>query len=195
MRRLFLLGALLFILVIAGCSNLESDSETDSQNEGKDMNSQEDTAVVGEVDDLNLQVQKSDEEAGITIEDSPIYRALAEAIDVDPKMGIPNDFSLYPYDIALNEDGSSSIIFLAINRLEDSIKDVSFNLTFGHQNGDYIFKDMEIVLPEEQIGVIEADSSVPFLIDITPEDEAIFETLDMNNVYMELANFKMDAVE
>ncbi|WP_164216035.1 hypothetical protein [Virgibacillus sp. YIM 98842] len=197
MKKLFLLSVLLFSLVVAGCSDSDGDNTTGEQREENidTETSEEESGAAGEVEDLNLQLQKADEEAGVTVENNAVYSALSEAVEADPQMGVPNDFSLYPFDIAEFEDGSTSIIFLAINRLEDGILNVSFDLTFGNQDGEYIFEDVKVYLPEDQFGVIEADSSVPFLLDITPEEEAFFSTLDMDNVHMEMANFEMDIVE
>ena len=198
MKKLLLLTVLLLTLVIAACSDSDADNTTGDQNienTATEEDDQEETEVAGEVEDLNLQLQKADEEAGVTVENNAVYSALAAEVEADPQMGVPNDFSLYPFDIAEFEDGSTSIIFLAINRLEDGIKNVSFNLTFGNQDEEYLFQNLEVALPEEQFGVIETDSSVPFLIDITPEEEAFFATLDMENVHLEMANFELDVVE
>lgn len=198
MKKLLLLTVLLLTLVIAACSDSDEDNTTGDQNienTATEEDDQEETEVAGEVEDLNLQLQKADEEAGVTVENNAVYSALAAEVEADPEMGVPNDFSLYPFDIAEFEDGSTSIIFLAINRLEDGIKNVSFNLTFGNQDEEYLFQNLEVDLSEEQFGVIEAGSSVPFLIDITPEEETFFATLDMENVHLEMADFELDVVE
>src|SRR5690625_1012616 len=137
MKKLLLLTVLLLTLVIAACSDSDEDNTTGDQNienTATEEDDQEETEVAGEVEDLNLQLQKADEEAGVTVENNAVYSALAAEVEADQQMGVPNDFSLYPFDIAEFEDGSTSIIFLAINRLEDGIKNVSFNLTFGNQD-------------------------------------------------------------
>ncbi|GEM_PF-3491720 len=187
---------LFLTLILAACS--DSDQADAKQNEGKNetkTEEQENAEAGGEMEPLKLQIQKGDEEAGVTFENSGIYSALAEAVEAEPQMGLPNDFSLYPFDISENEDGSSSLIFLAINRIQDGIKNVSFNLTMGNQDGEYIFQDVEIYMSEEQFGIIEPDSSVPFLIDITSEEEELYLTLDMENIHWEITNFEMEIVE
>jgi predicted small lipoprotein YifL len=199
MKKLFLFVVLILTLsVAAACSDSGNEDTLETPNEentAAESDEPEETEAAGEVEDLNLQLQKADEEAGVTVENNAVYSALSEAVEADPQIGVPNDFSLYPFDIAEFEDGSTSIIFLAINRLEDGIQNVSFDLTFGNQDGEYIFEDVEVYLPEDQFGVIEADSSVPFLLDITPEEETFFATLDMENVHMEMANFELEVVE
>ena len=128
-------------LILTACSNTNDDNNVlDKQESGKterqEVNENEITLdndnkengeikaeyeiepeADNEVVDLKLQLQKADEEAGVTIENNLIYSSLAEAIGADPKMGVENDFSLYPFDIAYFDDGSMSLVFLAINQL------------------------------------------------------------------------------
>ncbi|WP_106496028.1 hypothetical protein [Lentibacillus sp. Marseille-P4043] len=201
MKKAFLLSAIVLVLFLAACSdpkedkaenNQKQDQKTETQAKEK-TNSNEEAA--DEVDNLVLQLQKQDEEAGVTVESNSIYSILDEAIKADPQMGVPNDFSLYPFDISINPDGSHSIIFLAINRLKDPIKNVSFNMTFGNKNGEYIWEDSETSLPEKQFGVIQPDHAVPYMLDVTPEQEKIFDGLTNDNVYLKVNNFNMDVVE
>lgn len=63
------------------------------------------------MEDLNLQILKADEEAGLTFENSPIYSELQDLVESDPKLGYPNDFTLYPLDIVTYEDGRDAILF------------------------------------------------------------------------------------
>lgn len=198
MKKVLLYSVLFLTLILVACSDSDQADTAGKQNEGKNetkTEEQENAEVGGEMEPLKLQMQKGDEEAGVTLENSGIYSALAEAVEAEPQMGLPNDFSLYPFDISENEDGSSSLIFLAINRIQDGMQNVSFNLTMGNQDGEYIFQDVEIYMPEEQFGIIEPDSSVPFLIDITPEEEELYLTLDMDNIHWEITNFEMETVE
>lgn len=191
MKR-FLLIFLFIFSILTACVDTDVGDKGSKEIENKD---EDEIEAANEVVDLKLQLQKADEEAGVTIENNLIYSSLAEAIGADPKIGVKNDFSLYPYDIAYFEDGSTSIVFLAINRLDKGMKNVSFDLTFGHQNGEYIFENVEVYLSEDQVGVIESNSSVPFVLDITPEDEEIFEVLTKDNVYLKMTNFYFELVE
>ncbi|WP_153463052.1 hypothetical protein [Sediminibacillus terrae] len=206
MKKLIMLFTVtLFVLVMAGCNNAENaaDGETNkgsetseentAQKESEEPVTEEESQSNDEVEELKLQLQKQDEEAGITIEDNEVYSALNEAINAEPNMGIPDDFSLYPFDILMNPDGNNSIVFLAINRLKDPIKNISFDFKFG--NGDsqeYIWESTDVSLPEGQFGTLESNHAMPFMLDITPEQEAIFETLNMDNVDMQVDNYNME---
>ncbi|MBU8564979.1 hypothetical protein [Virgibacillus pantothenticus] len=142
-----------------------------------------------------MELQKQDMDVGMTIENNEIYSVLDEAIKADPKMGVPNDFSLYPFDISVNPDGSRSILFLAINRLKDPIKNITFDMTFGNKEGEYIYENEKLVLTEDEFGILNPDSAIPFMLDVTPEQEQLFNRLTKDNVHLEMANFKMDVEE
>ena len=65
-------------------------------------------------------------------------------------------------------------------------------LTFGEQDGDYIFDGTEVFMAEEQFGVLEPNGVVPVLLEITPEEGEIYEGLTQDNVDLEIDNFDMD---
>lgn len=222
MKKIVWMLLLVGTLLMAGCSlgkdddSAEKDSNTDvvNETENNDTTPEEDEtkeepeeeqteennnavegATAGDMPDLQLQVQKADEEAGITIENNEIYSQLAEVIKADPKAGIPNDFSVYPHDIVYNEDGSSSVLFIGVNRTDRPIRNISFDLTLGDNDGNYIFEGQEVLLDENSVGVLQQDSAVPFLLGITKEDEDIFKTLNESNVDIRLDNAQVDFVE
>lgn len=148
------------------------------------------------IPDLQLQVQKIDEEEGITIENNEIYSQLASVVEADPKAGIPNDFSVYPHDIIEYDDGSLSLLFLAVNRLHAPIKNISFDLTLGNtETGEYIFDQHRVELEETFMGILETDSTVPFMIDIYPEDEDLFIQLTNQTTDLRLENADVDLDE
>lgn len=199
MKKFYILIAAMALLLAAGCS---SDSETETtettteETETQEISSgTEENEEQNEIEDLNFQLLKSDEEAGATFENNLLYSEMANHIEANPKIGLPNDFSMYPFDIALYEGADNSFIFFAINRLPDPIKNISFDLTFGNQDGEYIWEGQEVILDEESTGVIEPNGAVPILLDITPEEEAIYDTLTSENVDMQMDNFNMEVVE
>jgi len=200
MRKfLIVVAAVIGMIVIAGCSGDSEETSTENttnETETQEVNTEaEANEDQNEVEDLNFQVLKSDEEAGVTVENNPFYGSMADFIASNPKIGIPNDFSLFPFDIAMFEGADNSFIFFAINRLPDPIKNISFDLTFGNQNGEYIWDGAEIILSEDETGVIKPNGVVPILLDITPEEEAVYDTLTEDNVDMQIDNFDMEVVE
>lgn len=217
MKRFLLMLMVVLVVALAGCGNLlgkktpppEEEGKTEEQTEVDQEDADEATADVDEEEDvdeedmaqegdkeeLDLQILKVDEEEGITAENNEIYQAVQAEIDADPYMGDADDFSLFPYDVVEFEDESVSVMFLAINRLDKPIRNMSFDLTLGNQDGDYIFENTEIDLPEELIGELDTDSVVPFFADITEEDVDLFYSLDMENLHLDMDNFKIDFVE
>ncbi len=215
MKKLILILSFILVLGLAACGNKTSNDTSDKENEtdeveveesennnsddsnteGKNQYEGEELAEGEEKEDLTLQVLKVDEEDGITIENNEFYQAIQAEIENDPKMGDQDDFSLLPLDVAYFEDDSISLMFLAINRLKDPIKNIAFDLTLGNQDGEYIFENYEIDLTEDYIGVLEKNGAIPFFVDINEEDEEIFSTLTDENVHMEMDNFRIDFVE
>ncbi|MFB1051951.1 hypothetical protein [Paraliobacillus sp. JSM ZJ581] len=200
-----MLALLLVLLVILSGCNFIKDAASEISKRGKEeteetnnqeLEAEKNSGGIGEADvtssddvqDLKLQIQKADKEAGITVENSELYSYLDEVVKADPKGGIPNDFSLFPNDIVANEDGSSSILFIAVNRLRAPIKSIYFDLTLGIKDGGYIFENEPVLLDEEYIGVIEKDSAIPFLIEINQADEALFTELTEENINMQIDN-------
>lgn len=215
MKKLILILSFILVLGLAACGNEtnndvnDTENETDevevaetennnsgeSNTEGKNQYEGEELAEGEEKEDLTLQVLKVDEEDGITIENNEFYQAIQAEIENDPKMGDHDDFSLLPLDVVYFEDDSISLMFLAINRLKDPIRNIAFDFTFGNQDGEYIFENFEVDLTEDYIGTLEKNGAIPFFLDITEEDEELFYTLSDENVHMEMDNFRIDFVE
>ncbi|MFC4388919.1 hypothetical protein ACFOZ1_14040 [Gracilibacillus marinus] len=202
MRKTVISFFLIVTLGLVGCMQQEdepvmNDEETPTEegtiSEGINNSGVGDASR--QIEDLTLQIQKVDQEAGITVENNDLYSQLNEVIKADPKAGLPNDFSVYPHDIVYFDDNSSSVLFIGVNRLDAPIRNISFDLTFGNKSGEYIFDAEPVALTEDFIGILEKDSAVPFLIEITPEEEALFMELTEDNVELRLDNANIDLVE
>ncbi len=145
--------------------------------------------------DLTLQVLNIDKQAGITVDNNEFYQAVSEVIKANPQMGASNDFSLYPYSILENNEGEPAVLCFVINRLEKPIQQIIFDLTLGTKDGEYIFNDVAVDLPEEYMGILERDSVVPILLNIEEKDVDLFYELDDENVLLKMENFTIDFVE
>lgn len=168
------------LMISIGCSN-------DDQSEENMIATSEEAN-----EELTLQMLKVDEEAGLTLADNEFYQAIQATIDAEPHMGETNDFSILPLSTIDFEDDGKALLFLAINRTQNPLKNVAFELTFGHQDGTYILENEEVDLSEDYIGVLEENSAIPFFLDITDEDEEIFKKLTNENTLMEMKRFRRD---
>lgn len=200
--RTILFSILIFTaLFMVGCGGQPDDqSEQTNDNETviEDNVSYEQGGENMEQNDneaLTLQVLKQDEDEGITIENNEIYQVIQETVDEDPYMGDENDLSLYPFDIVEYEDETSSLLFLVINRLDNPIRNLIFTLTFGNNEGDYIFEDHVVDLPEDYLGVLDKNGVVPILVDIEGDHRDLFDSLTQENVYLNLDDVGIDFVE
>ncbi|HZW68780.1 MAG TPA: hypothetical protein VFF20_09265 [Pseudogracilibacillus sp.] len=145
--------------------------------------------------ELSLQVLKTDQDDGLTIENNEIYKTLDEAVAADPLMGKDKDLSLYPYDLLEYEDGSTALILLVINRLEKPIRNLAFKLTFGNDEGEYIFDKLPVDLPEDYLGVLDTEGVVPVFLQLKDEEKDFFATLTEENVYLKLDDVGIDFVD
>lgn len=192
--------ALVLTFILYGCGNDENiikggNEEKESNNQGNADNGVGGDNMTQEAENLTLQVIKVDEEAGITIQNSEFYQALLEVVESDPQMGDQGDISLYPYSVMEMDDGENSALFLVINRLGKPIKNFVFDFTFGSQDGEYIYEQMEVDLPEEFMGVLEDAGVIPILLDIDETDIDLFLSLEQEDIFMELDNVGIDFVE
>lgn len=199
MRNFVLILTIMLVFVLVACND-QSESTVDPA----DDNSNQDESVDNGADEpeaesdkepVSLQVLKVDDAAGITIENNETYQVIQETVDAEPYMGDENDISLYPFDMVESEDGASSLLFLVINRLDDPIRNLIFSLTFGNDEGDYIFEDHVIDLPEEYMGILEDNGVVPVLIDVEGDHEDLFNSLTLDNLYLEIDDVGIDFVE
>lgn len=223
MKKLLLLLILSFAFVLYGCGNntntndhsestdiqneqeengedgnnlneVEANNDEENWNDGEDSEKNNETTSE-EKGDLFLQVLKVDEEDGLTLDNNEFYEALSEVIAEDPQMGDADDFSIYPYSIVDNADGTSSALFLLINRLDKPIKNLVFDFTYGNKNGEYVYEGVMVDLPEEHMGVLEVDGVVPLLLEIDPEDEDLFLSIELEDIVLELDNVGIDFEE
>ena len=178
-------------LVLAGCNESTKGNE---QNEGEEKVANELEQNI-EKETLTLQLLKGDEEAGVTIENNEVYKELNRMITENPDIGLENDFSVYIVDIVDSGTENASLLFLGINRLDEPLKEISFDYTLGHENGEFVWENAEVNLSEADAGIIQPNHAMPFSLGITPEQEAIIDTLDDNNQVVKIENFSFQSAE
>lgn len=176
---------LIIILLVAGCASKDNNRE-------KGAEVKVDKEVEQEA--LSLQLLKADEEAGVTIENSEVYKELNRMITEDADMGLANDFSINIIDIVDSGTENASLLFLAINRLDEPMKNITFDYTLGHDNGEYVWEGVKVNLTEQDTGIIQPNHAVPFSLGITPEQEALIDTLEQDNQVVKMDNFKFESV-
>lgn len=170
----------MFVLVLAGCNETSSNTA----DKGK-----------GEKEDISLQISKDAEEIGTTLENSEVYKELNRIITEDPQLGIENDFSIYIIDIVNSGTEDAALLLLGVNRLNEAIKNSSFDYTLGLDDGSLVWDEVEISLSEEQTGIIKKNHAVPFSAYITLEQEAIIDELTQDNQFMKIENFSFESAK
>lgn len=168
--------------------NLESTGSTEDDDEF--VESSEDNA------DLTLQVTKIDEEAGATIDNNENYQMLNEVILDNPKLGTPNDFSMYTIDFDKEiYRQTMQIYFFGINRLDTPIKNIRFKITLGTTDGEYVWEDMPVTISDDIFGTFKPDHTMPIMLDVTEEELDVFEKITKENQVFEIDDFNFDMDE
>lgn len=192
---------LMSLIIISGCSSendeVEGDLEGQQEEEEEvvaDPETEESANDLETNGKLSLQVLKMDEEAGVTIENSDIYSGLESIIAKDPTIGASDDFTVRTIDIYNTEDGAM-LILLGINRLGTSIKNVSFELTLGNDSGDYVWEEDPVMLSQDKTGVIEHNSAIPILRNLSEEEVELLKTMDESNIEILVENFDFEKEE
>lgn len=192
-------------MILVGCSG---ESEEESPKEDTKNNSGEDTTETVEQDtetdgsegesdmsNLTLQVLKSDEANGLTLENNDLYKELTRVINENPTIGTPNDFSMQTVNSVNKGQENAAYIFLAINRTDVAMKNVAFNFTMGNKDGEMIWENEKIGLSEDTAGVLQPNSAVPVIIPLTAEQETRIGDLTSDNTVLELSNFQYEEAE
>lgn len=194
MNRKLVVLLFALLLLLSACSET-----TGSSNKDKQIRNNEKESVVNneneEKEDLTLQLQKGDEEAGLTIENSEIYQMANDAIKGNPKLGNENAFTMYLVDSLSNDAGEKVLLFLAINRSPESMKNVTFDFTVGNENAGFVWNKLKVTLPEKNIGTIQSNGAVPIIIPISKEKFTTLSELKKEDQEIKLENFKYEIVE
>ncbi len=192
MKKVLMIFMMALVMILAACSSTNDEKSgkgvEDKVEEAEKVEKEEDGAI-------SLQLLKIDEEAGATLDTHPLYIELNEMIQEAPELGIPDDFSIEVIDIVDSGTEDAALMFLAINRTPAALTNISFDYTLGHENGEFVWKDFEVELTEEEAGVIQPNHAMPFSLGITAEQEALIDIINYDNKVMELNNADVEIVK
>lgn len=203
MKKLLIFISILTI-VLVGCSGEnEEESPQDTSNNTSENTAEtdendaetEESEGDSEMSKLTLQVLKTDEANGLTLENNDLYKELTRVINENPNIGTPNDFSMQTVNSVNEGQENAAYIFLAINRTDVAMKNIMFNFTMGIKDGEKIWENEKIGLSEDTAGVLQPNSAVPVIIPLTPEQESLIDNLTSENTVLELSNFQYESAE
>ncbi len=171
----------------------ENDDKSDTTDESSWLSLNEEDADHSDNASLQLKVTKVDEDAGVTVDTDKNYQSLNEIIKNNPQLGTPNDFSLHPITFdGDSSQGTQTLFFLGINRIDKTIKNLNFDITLGTDQGDYVWNKMNVDVSENIIGVFEPNQAIPILLDVTEEQFEVYQSLTDENIIFELDDFTFE---
>src|SRR5699024_517337 len=129
---------------------------------------------------------------GYPIEDSPVYTELESFIEENPKHGAANDIRMYEIDV-LEAAGQSQLLLLGINRWDEPIKAISFDLSLGYSDGDMAWVDLPVRLGADEFGAFKVDHAMPILLPIEEEQIDVINTITEDNQVFEMDNFDYES--
>lgn len=147
-------------------------------------------------DPLSLQVLAVHDRDDVEMDEYhlELYEGIKHTIQQNQEMGLPGEFSLQSYRVFENYQGPF-YVFLGINRMDKPIKNVSFEMDLGDNTGNMLWKNDTIYLSEEETGVIAPNKVVPIMLPITDEIVEKAETVDFDNLKMEMTNFEYEEMK
>ncbi len=87
------------------------------------------------------------------------------------------------------------LLTLAVNRLNDPITNLTFDLTLGNEVDGYVWNKMKTTLPESNIGVLQPNGVVPILIPLTNEQYTTVKHLNKAKQLLKIENLKFETVK
>ncbi|TSB45617.1 hypothetical protein [Alkalicoccobacillus porphyridii] len=191
MRRLNV-AMFVSLLFLSACS-FSFDVYDAREEQDEEMN--EASASSNEKEPIQLQLTKSDEEAGVTTENNELYQQLDMYVSDNPDAGADNDFSVESMTMIVDSEGNQQMVFLGFNRIGEPIKDVSFSFSLGNTDGDMVWDNYLVVLDEETIGVIQDNTAIPIGLPITSQDQVdLMNTISQENVDIRFEDFTYESV-
>ena len=99
-----------------------------------------------------------------------------QIVDLAAMESIDNDISIFWTGVA-EQDGNGEDwkgIFLLMNRTGEDFQNIEFGFTLEDENGETVFENQSISLPEEEFGVLRDGTMMPVSITVPEEGEAVF---------------------
>lgn len=197
------------MIFIIACSNTDEDLESKSDDtiedvdEEKGEDKQEDKQEDKKQDevetdsednaDLTLSLTKVDEDAGVILEENPVYQKLNDLVEENPQLGTPEDFSMFTVDFTEGaENNQEFLVFLGINRLDAPIKNINFDFTLGTTEGEYVYENLNVSIDEDQFGSFKPNETMPIMLDVTEEQYEVYQKITTENQVFEMNNFTFD---
>ncbi len=99
-----------------------------------------------------------------------------DILDLAAAGSIENDISIYWTGVAEQQGSEENFegVFLLMNRTGSDFKNIEFGFTLEDENGNVVFEDQTITLPEEEFGVLRDGTMMPVYVSVPDEGEAAF---------------------
>ncbi|WP_277631051.1 hypothetical protein [Atopococcus tabaci] len=136
--------------------------------------------------------QKSDIEAGLTVENDEALRMLEQLVlEADEnELGVEEDVAIHFTGLYLDNAESKDAIFLIVNRTDMAMTNVESELSFGSADGEMVMDRTPVQLPEDSFGVLEPNTAMPLYITVdTGKEEVLLNIIETRNETLSIDSF------
>lgn len=152
------------------------------------VNERKQAAIKEKKPELSLHTLAKHDDIELDEYQTELYEGIKHRIHEQPEMGAPEEFTLKSYRLFENYQGRN-YVFLGVNRLNKPIKNISFHLTVGDEQGNKIWDKQTVFLSVEDTGIIPANSVVPILLPVTHELLTRSKKVDFDSLNIEMTAF------
>lgn len=177
MKKVFVILLAAVMLSFTGCLVKISPSNSSSTSSGKP---------------LTFEITKEMQDKGMSPENTPNIKILADLISSHPYVGADNDFSiLYSGKYGATKD-QKMVAFFAINKTDTTFKNISFVLTMKVAD-NCVIDSKKVTLTEDVFGQIGPYVAKPVTLILDDEHYSYLKDANNSNVNVSMADFKADS--
>jgi len=173
-KYLIVLGVLMITFFIAACSQSKKEAATEEH-----------------LEELNVHMLAKHEDKELDEYYSELYENLKHTIKENPNMGKEDKFTVQSYRMFENYQGPF-YVFIGINRNQEAIENVSFDLSLFNKEDHLIWDDKAIFLTDEEVGTIPGDTVFPILVPINKNTMEEIKKVDFKDLNMSISDLQYE---
>lgn len=177
-------------------SSAEESSESSSA-ASSESSSSESESTNGEVatSEFPLVPQKSEIDAGYTLENDALLQEIQVRMSQTEELGIEDDVAIHFTGLFLGDQGQDNVeaVFIIVNRTDMAMTNIDMTVSMSTVDGDVILDGAPFQLTEDDFGILEPDTTMPAYFKIPMDSqEAFFSVSDLENVTYSIDSFDFE---
>jgi len=142
---------------------------------------------------LKLSLTKEMRENHISPENSELLGALQDIVEKNPGLGEIGKFSLLYSGINGRSNGQYTTVFFAVNRTENTIKNIRFTLNVSVA-GTYLMREYTVELDDEYYGDLAVNSAFPVVVYLNETQWDLLSHITNENLSITISEYSDETV-